>query len=60
MSSSKDKWVKTGNVIAALLALLFSERQINCDYGSQTEFLPGWREVIANLLALLFIRGQLN
>ena len=60
LSSSKDKWVQTGKVIAALLALLFSERQINCNYGSQAEFLPRWREVIANLLALLFIRGQFN
>lgn len=60
MSSSKDKWVQTGNVIAALLALLFSERQLNCNYGSQAEFLLRWREVIVTLLALLFVRGQFN
>lgn len=60
MSSHKDKWGKTGNEITTLLALLFSERQINSTYDSQVEFLLGWRGVIANLLALLFIPGQLN
>ena len=44
-----------GELIPALLALLFLEREVYWKYGEQAKFLYGWSEWIAHLLALLFV-----